>query len=62
MVREGVLPPAESGAYISERAEHVKIHSDGINRLCNEVNINVDYNLYNLRLLNYKLLNYIYTG
>lgn len=45
MVWEGVLSPADSGAYISERAEHVKIHNEGINRLCEEVNYLYNNNL-----------------
>lgn len=39
MLREGILPPAESGAYISDNAIHVKIHNDGIDKLCEEVDI-----------------------
>ncbi|CAH0724499.1 unnamed protein product, partial [Brenthis ino] len=37
MTREGILPPAESGAYISDNAKHVKIHYDGIDKLCEEI-------------------------
>ncbi|XP_045776240.1 queuosine salvage protein [Maniola jurtina] len=37
MVRNGVLPPAQSGEFISERSRHVKIHSEGIEKLCDEI-------------------------
>ncbi|XP_045446793.1 queuosine salvage protein [Melitaea cinxia] len=37
MVRYGILPPAESGKFISERAHHVKIHENGLDKLCQEM-------------------------
>lgn len=37
MVRHGILPPAESGKFISERARHVKIHENGLDKLCQEM-------------------------
>lgn len=37
MVREGVLPPAESGEFIAKNAQHVKIHEAGLEKLCEEV-------------------------
>ncbi|XP_041975174.1 queuosine salvage protein [Aricia agestis] len=37
MVREGVLGPAESGEFISNRANSVKIHDEGLEKLCDEM-------------------------
>ncbi|KAJ8736674.1 hypothetical protein PYW08_007330 [Mythimna loreyi] len=37
MVREGVLPPAESGDFITKNAKHVKIHEEGLQKLCEEM-------------------------
>lgn len=37
MSRAQVLPPAESGVFISKNSRHVKIHSEGIDKLCEEV-------------------------
>ncbi|CAH0592127.1 unnamed protein product [Chrysodeixis includens] len=37
MVREGVLLPAESGAFIAKNAQYVKIHEAGLDKLCEEM-------------------------
>ncbi|XP_037968343.2 queuosine salvage protein [Plutella xylostella] len=37
MVREGVLPPAESGQYIAAHAKHVQIHEEGLDKLAKEM-------------------------
>ncbi|XP_026492594.2 queuosine 5'-phosphate N-glycosylase/hydrolase [Vanessa tameamea] len=37
MVRNGFLSPAESGKFINTRAQHVRIHEDGLEKLCKEM-------------------------
>ncbi|XP_072947524.1 queuosine 5'-phosphate N-glycosylase/hydrolase [Epargyreus clarus] len=37
MVREGVLGPAASGEFIAQNAKYVKIHNDGIEKLCEKL-------------------------
>lgn len=39
MVREGVMPPAESAEYIANNSKHVKIDEDGIYKLSAEVSL-----------------------
>ncbi|CAK1544377.1 unnamed protein product [Leptosia nina] len=37
MLRDSVLPPAESATFISEHAKQVEIHYKGINKLCEQM-------------------------
>uniref|UniRef100_S4PF51 Queuosine 5'-phosphate N-glycosylase/hydrolase n=1 Tax=Pararge aegeria TaxID=116150 RepID=S4PF51_9NEOP len=37
MVRDGVLLPAQSAKFISERSHHVQIHQEGIEKICEEI-------------------------
>ncbi|KAJ8735232.1 hypothetical protein PYW07_006852 [Mythimna separata] len=41
MVREGVLQPVESGEFIAKNAQHVKIHEEGLQKLCDEMILSV---------------------
>ncbi|XP_038208371.1 queuosine salvage protein [Zerene cesonia] len=37
MVRKDVMSPADSGKYIAKLSQHVKIHDEGITKLCDEI-------------------------
>ncbi|KAG6445927.1 hypothetical protein O3G_MSEX004198 [Manduca sexta] len=37
MVRQDVLSPAQSGEFIAQHSRHVKIHKEGLDKLCREI-------------------------